>query len=30
MSSAGSKAVKAGIDELIDLVKDYLASGKKK
>ena len=29
MSSAGSKAVRAGIDELIDLVSDYLASGKK-
>ena len=29
MASAGSKVVKAGIDELIDLIADYLASGKK-
>ena len=29
MASAGSKIVRAGIDELIDLVADYLASGKK-
>ena len=28
MSSAGSKAVKAGLKEIIDLVDDYLASGK--
>ena len=27
MSSAGSKAVKAGLKEIIDLVEDYIASG---